>query len=446
MLRLTRSLPLLLALLLPVIASCAGPNELTRRGHESLTDGDPHKAYEMAIKALKKNPDHAEARAVLGVAANAIAEDWRTRIFNLAAVDTVMAAEQVLELTAFQHDVATWGARVDAPPAWRSAETAIRSSAARSLYDEAEQSLAAGVPKRAYGLFLASQRYIPGYRDAALRADEAYELAVARVAVLPFVNDTSMPGLSQLMNDRIQEKVGSSSSMRYLEFTELVAPTRVLQAISLAQLSDMPREEAVLIGEALGADQVVRGKVFGERTHTETERYRETIYRRVEEIDDDGNKVVSYREQTFDAILRRRTVKVSWAMEALDVKGVIPLAERGGTEEVVAYTAYSSFEAVGDCDDYHLGPPSDVDGRKRAQARWKETFGEWSLAEFLEHARKNRRSRVAYKPDYRDEFRGGTAGRPVFLDDLPSDKDLIVVAMHDVWKPVHSMLQELDSQ
>jgi hypothetical protein len=445
--RLMRSLPLIFALLLPVLVmSCAGPNELTRRGHESLAAGDPHKAYELAIKALRKNPHHVEARAVLGIAATAIAEDWRTRIFNLASVDTVMAAEQVLELAAFRREVVTWGARVEQDPAFRTTETALRGAAARTLYVQAEEALQGGAPKEAYGLFLASRRYIPGYRDADARAQQAYELATNRVAVLPFVNNTGVRGLSQVTNDRIQAKIGSSSSMRYLEFTELVAPTRIMQAISLAQLGDLPREEAALLGHALGADQVVRGRLFGARVHTETDRYHETIYRRVVETDDAGHKVTRYVEQSFDAILRRRTVSVSWAIEALDTEHASPLAERNGTEEVIAYTAYTAYEAEGDCDDYFLAAGSDAAGRKRAETRWKKTFGSWTLSNFLAHARKNRRSRVAYRPSYRDEFRGGTGGHPVFLDDVPTEDDLIVVALHDVWKPVHAVLQELDRQ
>src|SRR5690242_19558008 len=88
-------------LALPLMLGCAGPNTLARRSEEKLTQ-NPQRAWELAVRALDKEPGNVRAREAASAAAASIATDWQRRIRSLAAADSIAAAEQVLEFAAFR--------------------------------------------------------------------------------------------------------------------------------------------------------------------------------------------------------------------------------------------------------------------------------------------------------------------------------------------------------
>ena len=87
--RLRRSPFLTLLPLLALLGGCASPAKLAERSHDALAAGDLRKAYEMARRALEKDPSHPDARSAFGAAATRIAIDYRTRIGRLAPIDTI---------------------------------------------------------------------------------------------------------------------------------------------------------------------------------------------------------------------------------------------------------------------------------------------------------------------------------------------------------------------
>jgi hypothetical protein len=111
-----------------------------------------------------------------------------------------------------------------------------------------------------------------------------------------------------------------------------------------------------------------------------------------------------------------------------------------------ARTFFTSFAPEGPCADYALTSP-DLQGDVSSDfdARWKDAFGSWSVPELLECARRER-GRSGYVAGYRSEFLGATAGRPVFLDDLPPPEELVEAALAPSWGPIFDELLRLDAE
>ena len=178
---LRRILPAAPALLL--MLGCAGPAKLAEKSEQMLAGGENSRAWELAIRALDRDPGNARARAAASAAGNAMAEEWQNRIHVLAQSDSLAAAEQVLQLNAFRVGAVRYAA-IGVSPEASHEEQALRLAAARSDYQRGVADAASHRPKRAYLHFQDAQRFVTDYRDAARLADKAYEKALTRVVVV----------------------------------------------------------------------------------------------------------------------------------------------------------------------------------------------------------------------------------------------------------------------
>ena len=434
-------LPILLTL------SCAAPSELVRRSGVSLASGDAARAFDWARRALDKEPANPAARAAATDAAAVLMSDARTRIRNLAEVDTVSAARQALELDGFRAQLARYRIELPPDPSFARDEVLIRSGAAAWYYDAGTRSMAAQRPRRAYAEFVEAGRFAPGYRDVGERERRAWEQALTRVAVLPFNDEVSIPGLSQELAEETQRKLAYQLTSPRFEFTRLIGPDQIYRKLTVSQLGHLSREEAVRLGRALGARRVVFGRFHGLRTNTDTDSYHETIFRKVSERDENGDTRVRFVEQRFDAVARERQIWVAYDLQVIDTDDERPLARRGERKSLVARTVYSRFEPVGSCDDYCLVSPglkaAEPERARRVEKEWSGKFGSWTLPRLLERARKDA-GRTRYLPQYRAEFASAGTSTPIFLDDLPPADELAAIALADLWVPLLEMLRELD--
>jgi hypothetical protein len=436
-----------LLVLVPLISlSCAAPAELARRSQTSLEKGDAQEAFDLARKALNREPGNEAARQALEAAAQVRANDYVWRVRNIAQVDTVAAANYAREFTDFRRGLPAYRVSLAPDSAFDSDEAAVRLGAARVVYAQAEAALADGAPRTAYRKFKLIPEYVTGYRDATARAQEAFALAVVRVAVLPPVNETGAHGASEETYRSLWDVLNRDLAKRPYEFTNFVNPAEVESHVSLAQTRAMSRDDAVALGEALGADIVVRGRLYGQRSHGDRNVFRETIFHKEVERVSDGPDITRYVDKSFQAVVRERRVQVSWEVEALDVHRRVTLGGRGAEVEASARTVWTDFEPSGDCDDYCLLPPDvkrrDSDRWKRAERRWKDTFDTWTLPKFLDYAR-GHRSRGG------DRWSRGSDGsdhRPLFMNGIPTDDELTLAALRGVGDPVKDMLRQLDEE
>src|SRR5204862_8000936 len=102
-------------LALLIVAVCAGPAKLAQKSEEKLANGENGRDWELAIRALDKDPGNTRARAAATAAGNAMARNWEQRIHGLAQTDTLAAAEQVLELAAFRTNAARYAVITPSP-------------------------------------------------------------------------------------------------------------------------------------------------------------------------------------------------------------------------------------------------------------------------------------------------------------------------------------------
>jgi hypothetical protein len=281
------------------------------------------------------------------------------------------------------------------------------------------------------------------------RIDEAYAQALARVAIFPLADEAGVPGISRALADRMYAQVAPHVRPNDFQFTQLVDPMQVYGRITVAQLDALGRSDAVQIGRRLGADQVVTGRVYGLRAHSNTNHYEQTIFRKVVDKDTSGVKRERYVEQDFRAVEREREVTVHYDLEVVGVEDQVALATYTDGTTAYARVVFTDFQPQGDCGDYCLFPPamkqSDPARAKRVESEWKQHFGTWTLPSLLERSRKDR-MHSRYGSGDRSAFFADCHERPVWLGELPDENELAAIALDGVWQPVLGMLKELDAK
>jgi hypothetical protein len=161
----------------------------------------------------------------------------------------------------------------------------------------------------------------------------------------------------------------------------------------------------------------------------------------------DGQPRERWVETPMDVLARQRTVRVTMTYEVLDTRSGRVLASATVPREVHARVAWTSYRPDGDCDRFTLAPPATAEvpaeRTKRAQERWKDSMGSWTVPAFLERARQ-KPERRSWSRDYRPDFYSDTRQHPVWLAELPGVDDMVFVALRDAENPVLAALRELD--
>ena len=441
---------LLLLMAASLVLSCAAPSELARRSGVALEGGDADKAYDLARKALDKDPGNADARAAMHLAATAIAEDWTHRIRELAEVDTLGAARQAIEFAAFRAEAARYRAALDPDTTYAREERELRDAAADIQIGIGDRDMANRRPKHAYDAYTEAGRFAPADKrlDALLR--DSWNAAITRVAILPFENQTGYPSVSRAFTDHVVEEVSRRMRSKDFRFTRLVPYSDLTNAATVAEWNRLTPDDALHIAERTGAQQVVWGRLYGLTSDTRTDTFRDAIYRKQVSTDPEGNTIERYVAQPFTAVSRARAVSVGYDWELMDVESARRLAQHGNRVQVTAQTAYTSVVPEGSNSDYVLAPPGVFQGEEReryarSQSQWKATMPEKvQLTPLLERA-KSQRSRARYRSDYLPEFY--PSGQPwVFLDDLPPPDDLAIAALIYEWQPIFDQIKRLEAE
>lgn len=435
------------ALLGLVAMSCATSKDLTRRSENALKGRDDARAYVLAVKALAKDRSNGRARAALNTAASRLLEARRQRALNIAAEDTLRAAEACLDYDKFRHQAEGDGAELVFDSDFAARARGIRRAASDVLYADATSRLREHEPKLAYREFTRARNYSPGYRDLDAMVKRSWDLAVTRVATLPFNDDAHAPEVARAITEHMNEQLASRVHSNGFEFTEILPMSRVYEALRVSQLGRLSRDDALEVGRALGARQVVFGRIGGVNTMSDTDRYHGTIWRKFPERDTAGHTVERWVDVPFDAVQRWRQVRLTVDFEVADVMSEAQLEKKSRDVDATARTVYTNYEPEGDCGTYRLVPPTlktkDPERSTRIEADWTGTFHHWTVPKLLERARRDH-SRTRYKNEFRIDFAGLDPDYPVFMDDLPPADELVRIALEDQWKDVLDVLRELD--
>ena len=124
---------LFLMLAAALAAGCAGPNKLAEKSQRELAEGDVWKAWQLATRALDREPMNPRAREAATAAAQVISTDWQRKVHGLATVDSLRAAEQVLAFAEFRANAVQY-TTVEVPASWDTEERTLRRAAAQHTY------------------------------------------------------------------------------------------------------------------------------------------------------------------------------------------------------------------------------------------------------------------------------------------------------------------------
>ncbi len=433
-----------LLLVLLLAPGCAGPSKLAQRSEDKLARGEHWRAWELATKALDKAPGNTRARAAAQAAANSIAQDWKRRIHALADADSIEAAGQVLEFTEFRARAARY-ATVSISAEWSRDEQTLRRTAARTHYRSGRADLDSRRPKKAYLHFVESERFVPGYRDAARLADRTFESAVTRVAFVPLRSGPAALGREVAASWRgdVSERMSPPGS----RFTRILPVEDVERRLSVSDLGRLSRDDAVRLGRLSGADRVVWGWVGDVNAKTSIHLFADVVSRRVVERGADGHQTVRWLDVPIEVIARVRSVSVAVDYEVIATHGGATLARRRDTRTMNARVVWTSYTPEGSCDAYSLvsepGRAADPSRAKHVEARWKAVVGEGTtLAQVLE-AKRCARDRSRDRREVLARLMAGAAF--VMLEELPPPEDLAFAALASSWGPVYQDLLRLDA-
>lgn len=433
-------------LALGLVAGCASPMKLTQKSEENLSRGDRWRAWQLATKALDKEPGNPSALAAATAAGTSIAQDWERRILALADVDTLKAAEQVLEFAAFRSSAAHY-LTVPVSLSWPPRESRLRQAAARIHYVDGKRALDNRRPKRAHGEFVEAQRFVADYRDAAKLADRALEKAITRVAVVPFRSARDHAAIGVEVAERWRDDMIRDLSPPHARFTRVLGGAAVEGSMTLAQLAGLSREEAIRIGKKAGAHRVVWGTIGDVRSTSRLEVFKEVVARRITEKDAQGRKTVRWVDVPIEVIARVRDVTVGVDYEVASIRDGAALAHQRFDRSMSARVVWTAHDPEGDLASYSLVSETERTTRpshaKEVEARWKAVCGETTtLAQVLE-GRRSAKGGGRYSREALPRFIAGAAF--VFLEDLPPAEDLALAALARSSSSLRDELLRLDA-
>ena len=439
-----RFAPALLAILLS--AGCAGPAKLTERSETRLAGGDHWQAWTLATRALDKAPANPRARLAATAAAASIAQDWQRRIRALAAVDSLNAAEQVMEFVAFRARAARY-ATVPVEPAWAGVEHTLRETAAHTHYQRGVAAMTAKRPKRAWIHFNDAERFVPGYRDVAARTERAFEKALTRIAFVPFSVSSGSSALGRDVAAGWRDELSRRLAPPETHFTRILGGHAIEHAMTVSQLGRTSRQEALRLGREAGANRILWGTIGAVDSDTRLHIYKDSIARRVVERGADGSERVRWVEFPIEVVARVRTVTVGVEYELIATRGGATVARQRAERSTSARVVWTSYAPEGDLAAYHLvseavrtADPARV---KDVEARWHSVCGEKTTLRQVLEARRSTRSSTRYDRNDLPRFIAGAAF--VFLEDLPPAADLAYAALAGGWQPLRNDLLRLDT-
>jgi hypothetical protein len=438
-----RLAPVLVAI--AFVVGCAGTSKLSEKSEQKLASGDAWRAWQLATRALDKEPANPRARAAATAAGASIAQDWQRRIRALAEVDSIGAAEEVLKLTEFRANAARY-ATIPVGAEWPEEERTLRRTAAKLHYQNGIEAAQSKRPKRACDEFSDAERFVTGYRDAAKRADRALDEALSRVAVVPFRVSSSDASLGVQVARAWRDQLVEDLAPPAARFTRVLAGDAIERDMRVSDLDGLSRQEAIRLGRVRGAQRVVWGSIGNVKSSTRLNLFKDSVARRVVEKGPDGQESTRWVDVPIEVVARVRDVTVHVDYEVIDTGSGASLTHRQFDRSTSARVVWTSSQLDGDPASYSL--VSDVvrtanPSRARdAENRWASVCGNaTTLAQVIEARRKAGPS-GHYDREVLPRFVAGAAF--VFLEDLPPVDDLALSALTHGSAPLRDDLLRLD--
>jgi len=439
-------LPVLL--MIALAAGCASSSKLSQKSEEKLAKGDAWHAWDLATRALDKEPGNPRARDAATKAGAAIAQEWQRKIHALAEVDSLNAAEEVLKLADFRVQAARY-ATIPVGVDWPAEDRTLRHAGARAHYQNGLDAASSGRPKKAYLEFTDALRFDGAYRDAAKRAERAQNEALTRVALVPFRTTSSDPSMGAQVAQAWQDDLIQGLSPTDAPFTRIVSGDAIKRTMTVADMDGLSREDAVRLGRKMGAERIVWGTVGPVRSSTRLNLFSDRVARRVTVKDQDGHETATWVDVPIEVVARVREVNAGLDYEIIETANGTSLVHRHLDRTTTARAVWTSYQPEGDIGSYALVSDPErsahPDHARDVEARWKSACGDAvTLAQVLQ-ARRSSGPRDSGH-EMRDAVtRIATGAAFVFLEDLPSAEDLATGTLSHGSGPLHDDLLKLDA-
>ncbi len=198
---------------------------------------------------------------------------------------------------------------------------AARQLIAEAYYRWAEQLEANKDFREAMAKFEQAHATVPDYKNAAKRAQTAYEKAVRRVAILPFRNRTSYN--NQYGYLLTEELLGEciNANLKFAVFINRENLDQIFAEYKLSQSGAVDERKAVEIGKLEGIHSFVTGTITQISVETTSPSFVEKTHEKVYTVKDSTGKAVEKREPIFyREYSAKRTVQISASYQIVDVE------------------------------------------------------------------------------------------------------------------------------
>lgn len=439
--------PLLLALAFLYGAGCASPAKLARKSHEQLAEGQVRKAYDTALKAVRKDPYDESAHAALEDAGAALMASELRTLRSSVLVDTVAAAEVALRMIAIRQETAPYGVALPLDSLAAAQEGAVRAGAARVFVGLGDEAMDLDDPKGAHGHYLAAHRFAPESAEIDARLEESYDAAVDRVLIAPVSAEIRTPVDRAVLSERMYDELAAYAADD-LRFTELLGRGEAWESLLEMPPSRFTRDRALRAAREAGASRLLWVRIYGDRVASYSETYTGTLYRAAMRKRADGSDVRVWEEVPFRAGIQDLWASVALECEVHDVAGDRVVARRAGERGAGLRALHSSTRFPGDADDYALFTP-DMESADRGRCRelraaWSAAFGDLSVEDFIEYANaKPPAIRFGHGKRYGRASRDNRA-YAVYYGTPPAETQLILNALSGAWQEAEAALAEAD--
>jgi hypothetical protein len=426
------------------VVGCAGPGKLAEKSEGKLAEGDMWEAWELATRALEKAPANERAKNAAAAAAATITQDWQRRIRALAASDSIAAAEEAMKFVQFRLDAIPY-TTIRMSDDWMDAEWALRHVAAKAHYADGLATARAHRPKKAYGHFRDAVRFVPGYRDAVARAEDALEEAQTSVAIVPLRTGAGDEGIGR--------EVASAWSAELAEnlptedfFTRVMPADDVERHLRVADMGRTTRAQAIRLAAKAGADRVVWGSIGPIASRTGIHFYRRPVWHRETTKDEQGRTITRWVEVPVEIVARTRSMRVDLAYEVISTKAGATLTRESGPRTLEARAVWTAYLPDGDPDSYSLVSEelrnTHPERARQIETEWRTAMGaSTTLAQVIEAKRASVRRPVDRAAAV---ARCASGAAFVLLEDLPSAQELAQASLVASWGSVRRSLVDLD--
>lgn len=198
---------------------------------------------------------------------------------------------------------------------------ATKRQMAEAYYRWAEQFEAGKNYREAMAKFEQAAVTVAGYKDAARRAQQAYEKAVRRVAILPFRNRTqyNLQYAYLLTEELLDECI--NANLKFAMFINRSNLDQIFEEHKLAQSGAVDERKAVEVGKLEGIHSFVTGAITQISIETTSPSFVEKTHEKVYTVKDTAGKSVEKTEKIYyREYTATRTVVTSASFQIVDVE------------------------------------------------------------------------------------------------------------------------------